>query len=262
MDNENENIKNPIDLPKLRDGVIRNPRLSPLAKVIFLDLIFYAGTNSDPYPSQELLAKNHNYSVRQIRNMMHELKENGLLLGWKQRGFSKSNLYQINRAKIYKSRMKQISYQKGNTLPIHTGNTLPPNISQEVNHGSSNTTKDIEKTMGILEQHNKQPFTSWDWLNAHELVSQYGVEAFNNAVDISVNKRSVVVVKMGYVKKIIEDISNQLTFQEKKKFVPCGLDGCEGGMLPHTDEDGYTTYRKCKCKIDFERYLENTTEDV
>ncbi len=257
MDNENEIIKNPIDLVKLRDGIIRNPRLTPLAKVIFLDLIFYAGTNSDPYPSQQLLAQNHNYSVRQVYNILKELRENNFLRGWKQRGYSKSNLYDINRTKIYKSRLKQVSNQDGNVVPIQTGNAFLPNISKEVNHGSSNTAKDIEKTMDILEQHNKQPLTRWDWLNADELVSEYGVDTFNKAVDISVNHRNVAVIKMGYVKTIIEDISNQLSTQEKKKFVPCGLDGCDGGMLPHTDVDGYTTYRKCKCRIDYETSIEN-----
>jgi hypothetical protein len=81
----------------LRDKVWRSKGLYPLAaKVILLDLLWYAGSNNSAFPSQKTLARNHYISTRYVRKMLKLLKQYGCIYV-RRIGFSKGNSYTFNR---------------------------------------------------------------------------------------------------------------------------------------------------------------------
>ena len=80
----------------LRDKIWRSKGLYPLAaKVILLDLLWYAGNNNSAFPSQQTLARNHGLSSRYVRKMIKLLKKCGCIKS-KRSGYSKSNQYYFN----------------------------------------------------------------------------------------------------------------------------------------------------------------------
>lgn len=79
----------------LRDLVWRNPIYPLAAKVLLLDLLWYAGNSNSAFPSQKTLGKNHGISSRYVRRMLKLLAENHCI-GWKKSGFSKSNHYNFH----------------------------------------------------------------------------------------------------------------------------------------------------------------------
>lgn len=76
----------------LRDIVWRSPIYPLAAKVLLLDLLWYAGNNNSAFPSQKTLGKNHGLSSRYVRRMLKLLKENHYI-DWERLGFAKSNHY-------------------------------------------------------------------------------------------------------------------------------------------------------------------------
>lgn len=84
-----------INLRNLRDLVWRNASISMPAKVILLDLIFYAGVKGDAFPSHKTLAKNQDISTRYIRKILKELKSANWI-DWRKYGFSTTNSYGIS----------------------------------------------------------------------------------------------------------------------------------------------------------------------
>lgn len=127
-----------INFQKLRE-IMRDARLKPLEKCVFVDLLLYAGTNRDAYPSEKTLAEDFNVSDRHIRNVLNQLKNKGLL-DWKRRGFSRSNKYDLIR-EIYflndensKNQLgNHVSFYRGKPFPLQTRTSFPPNVSQERN---------------------------------------------------------------------------------------------------------------------------------
>ncbi len=76
----------------LRNIVWRAPEYPLAAKVLLLDLLWYAGNSNSAFPSQKTLGKNHGLSSRYVRKMLKLLKEYGCIT-WRKSGFSKSNHY-------------------------------------------------------------------------------------------------------------------------------------------------------------------------
>lgn len=131
---ENQNSKKHINFQKLRE-IVRNSKMTPLSKVIYIDLLLYAGTEGSAFPSQNTLASNHGRSVKQIQNCLRELKKNKYI-SWKKRGYSLSNRYIFNE-EIYFSIVSTYtnlsSPHVGNMIPFQKRSEFRPNNSQEIN---------------------------------------------------------------------------------------------------------------------------------
>lgn len=126
-----DNIKRTINFVRLSE-VMRNPRLKPVHKALLVNLLLYAGTSGDAFPSQETLAQDFGCSDRYIRMCLDILTAAGLV-NRKRRGYSKSNLYLINKELYYLNDTKKdnnSSSQQGNNLPDYSSTPLPPNVTQ------------------------------------------------------------------------------------------------------------------------------------
>lgn len=124
---------------------IRNSRFTPAQKVVFVDILLYAGVNGESFPSQQTLADNLGQTPRNVRYCLDMLCAAGLIKK-KRRGFSKSNQYLIS---------EEVYFRNGNSignsssahfstpLPNKPGNALPPNVTQLNN--SSNDLSEAER---------------------------------------------------------------------------------------------------------------------
>ena len=132
--------------------VFRTPTISKGAKLVLVDLLLYAGTNAECFPSQAELAKNHHYTPRQIGNLLKELKQFHLI-DWERGGFGRSNRYVINE-EIYfptdvsnSSDRQPSSYNIGNSIPLPISKPFPTNVVTESNnYKGSQTHKRISKS--------------------------------------------------------------------------------------------------------------------
>ncbi len=142
--NEMENTKRTINFTKLSE-IMRSPRLKPVQKALLVNLILYAGTSGDAFPSQYTLAKDFACTSRYIR-MNLDMLVAAKLISKKRRGFSKSNLYLFNKELYYlndTSKDDNSSSQQGNDLPNYSSTPLPPNVTQLNN--SSNVSSEAER---------------------------------------------------------------------------------------------------------------------
>lgn len=117
--------------------VWRRPEISMAAKCLLLDLIFYAGIDGEVFPSQALLAKNLGITPRYIRKLLTELR-NYSLVTWVRRGYSTSNKYALNEELYCRNDKKSklmdgdiSSFMEGAIVPDHSGNSVPPEESQD-----------------------------------------------------------------------------------------------------------------------------------
>lgn len=139
-----DNVKRTINFKKLAE-VIRNNKLSPLQKVLILDILLYAGVSGDAFPSQQTLADDLGYTTRSVRYAMDMLYAAGLVKK-KRRGFAKSNIYFISEELYFRSgadKSDNISSQSGTNIPNHSSTPLPPNVTQLNN--SSNDLSEAER---------------------------------------------------------------------------------------------------------------------
>ena len=74
--------------------VLRNPKVSVSAKLLYCLLLSHAWSHNECFPGQELLAEYMGCKSRQVRNILQELKRNRLI-DWKRTG--RSSLYCIKR---------------------------------------------------------------------------------------------------------------------------------------------------------------------
>ena len=138
-----ENTKRIINFRKLAE-VVRNNRLKPTQKILFVNILLYAGVSGDAFPSQQQLADDLGQTPRNIRYCLDMLYAAGLIRK-KRRGFTKSNLYPINE-EIYfhkdNSDRNTSSSHLGNNLPHKSGNNLPPNVTQLNNSSNDYSEED------------------------------------------------------------------------------------------------------------------------
>ncbi len=81
--------------------VLRDPRLTSNAKVVYCLLLSYAWSKDSCFPGQERLAKDMGVDRRTIIRTMAELNEQGLI-SWKRRGLGKTNIYYLEKlAEVY-----------------------------------------------------------------------------------------------------------------------------------------------------------------
>lgn len=139
-----ENTKRTINFTKLSE-IMRSPRLKPVQKALLVNLILYAGTSGDAFPSQDTLAKDFACTSRYIR-MCLDMLVAAQLISKKRRGFSKSNLYLFNKELYYLNDTRKdnnSSSQRGNNIPDYSSTPLPPNVAQLNN--SSNDLSEAER---------------------------------------------------------------------------------------------------------------------
>jgi hypothetical protein len=138
-----ENV-NKIHFEKLAEFII-NSRFSTTQKALFVDILLYAGVNGDAFPSQDTLANDLGQTPRNIRYCLDMLYA-ARLISKKKRGFSKSNQYLINEEIYFRNGNSNRNYSSShsiNPLPVRSGNTLPPNVTQLNN--SNNDLSEEEK---------------------------------------------------------------------------------------------------------------------
>ena len=79
---------------QIPNAILKHPTISFGAKVAFGVLLSFAWQDDFCWPAQERLGEDMNCSDRQVRRLLVELKEAGLV-SWSQRGLNKPNLYVV-----------------------------------------------------------------------------------------------------------------------------------------------------------------------
>lgn len=121
-----------ISFKKLAE-VVRSPLLNPTEKVLLVDLLLYAGTNGQSFPSQKTLGQDLGLTDRQIRTLLIPLHKHQLL-NWEKFGYGKSNKYTFNQELYFRidtKYQKQASYKKGSAIPIQVGSVNPTNETHQ-----------------------------------------------------------------------------------------------------------------------------------
>ena len=145
-----DNIKRTIKF-KYMAKVIRNNRLKPIDKALLVDLLLYAGTDGESFPSQQKLADDLGCSTRQIRYSLDMLCAASLVTK-KRRGFAKSNAYFFNEELYFpndRTNRNPASYHLGKRVPDNSGTPVPPNETQLNN--SSKVLKKIERKHSSID---------------------------------------------------------------------------------------------------------------
>lgn len=225
--------------------IIRNPHITPIAKTVLMDLLFYAGKSKKAFPSQKTLAKNHGFSDRYIRSVLDELKSNGLILGWKRRGYSLSNLYRLNPELYFQTERKSSSHENGSTIPFHSGTPNPSKDIQERFPDSSELLLHVEKVFG-------RKLKPSEIKQLQDLRSRFAPTWIKDAVShIGTSDPKYKYLKVGLIEKILEDWDMDGKPEPKPNFTPCNKNGCENGFI--RTENGY---RICNCKEQFYQKLQ------
>lgn len=144
------NVKRIINFKKMTE-VIRDNWLRPIDKLLLVDLLLYAGTSGEAFPSQQTLANDLGCSTRQIRYSLDVLCA-ASLVERKRRGFAKSNIYFLNEELHFlndKGNRNTSSSHLGNKVPNNSGTPLPPNVIQLNN--SSKALKKIKRKYRSIE---------------------------------------------------------------------------------------------------------------
>lgn len=130
----------------------RDPDFTPSEKHIVFNLILYAGTEGDPFPSETSLGRDMGITDRQVRNLLNKLHKRGLLR-WVRRGFGRTNLYELIEEFYFRyednsvsTEGKLVSSNLGKSFPFDTGIHFPPN--EEV----SNEEPQKEETVLSVEE--------------------------------------------------------------------------------------------------------------
>ena len=79
---------------QLPNYVLKAPKLSFGAKLVFAVLLSYAWQEDSCFPGQDRMAKDLCTSDRSIRTFLAELKDGGFI-DWKRQGLNKPNIYYI-----------------------------------------------------------------------------------------------------------------------------------------------------------------------
>lgn len=106
--------------------LIRDPQVSRGAKVVLLDLLLYAGVDNNTFPSEDLLARDLGITARQIRNLLNELRLNGVI-SWQRNETGRSNRYTFDEEIYYRNTRKVFSHKTGSGFPFNTGSIFPNN---------------------------------------------------------------------------------------------------------------------------------------
>ncbi|HCM38123.1 MAG: hypothetical protein UV61_C0005G0015 [Candidatus Gottesmanbacteria bacterium GW2011_GWB1_43_11] len=227
-----------INFPGLRT-VIRNPAISSSAKVVYVDLLLYAGIDGISFPTEATLGRNQALSDRQIRNLINELRDHNQLF-WNKNSFSASNAYRFNPEiyfRIDENNRKSPSDDSGNGVPIDTGNQFPPKVVNENNQLSSS------HVLQIFEDTFKRKCSKSDRDYLHKLCQNYTPNSVEESIK-EVAKRPPEFVSPPYLKTILEDWKFYGKPELAPIFKPCRKNGCENGVILNKTSQ---TYTKCNC---------------
>lgn len=235
-----------INLAKVRDLIIRDSSMTPLEKLVLIDLYCFAGTKGIPFPSEATLAQAQNRSTRWIREVLKNLKRKGWILGWKKRGYSMSNKYDLNEVVYFQNETtnrKPATPQIGTRHTHVSGSVLPPKLSQEEYQLSS------ESLPQLFEQVSKRRCTPTDISRLNKLSQTYSVKWVTDAVN-ELAKRNYPLKEVGLLELVLLDWKKDGKPQKKPVFHPCGKDGCVDG---YTFNSASQKYQECNCRNDFEK---------
>ncbi len=245
---EGQKAKHIIGFAKLRE-IVRNPAISALEIRVLLDLLLYAGTNGEAFPSESQLATDCGKSDRHIRTTLVKLKQKELI-EWKKRGYSKSNKYTLNEELYFRNDnkyRKTISSELGSTMPIQNGPPLPPKVNQESNQLSSSHIQQL------FEETSKKKLHLTDIQQLHSLCKKYTEEWVEEAIKTA-SKRKTTFLSIKYVSLILGDWKRDGMPTSKPQFVFCGRNGCENGYIYNSERN---SYRMCECREIYQKKLED-----
>lgn len=119
---ENQGRKYNVRFSRLAELVVRKASISRSAKLIFIDLLLYAGTDGSAFPSHQTLANNAGLSKRRVNDLLQELKRANLV-SWSMGSPGRSNRYKIT-PEIYFP-------NAGTPVQSNRGSQLQPNVVNE-----------------------------------------------------------------------------------------------------------------------------------
>lgn len=100
MNNEHKIINKKDGFTMIENCILRNPKLSINARLLYGILVSYSFGRGNCYPGQKRLAWEMNLSTREVRDLLCELKGWGLIT-WKMLEFNKTNTYTIQKIQGY-----------------------------------------------------------------------------------------------------------------------------------------------------------------
>jgi len=241
---EDQKTSKTISFMKLRE-FMRNPDVSPLEKCVIVDLLLYAGSAGEAYPSLDTVGRDLSRSERQIRRSIEALRSKGLL-DWKKRGYSKSNQYILNSDMYVRhdtSIRTPMSSQSGHVSPFQSGHESPPNVSQESNQRSSSTR--------LFEETFKKTLSGTEIIRLNKLCKEHTEEFVLQAIKEAAG-RKLKYVNIGLIENILGDWKIDGKPTPRPVFVPCGKGICEEGFI---FSEGVASL--CPCKRTHQQELEN-----
>ncbi len=222
----------------------RNPSISTSAKAVLFDLLLYAGTGGDSFPSQKTLADDLGFKdSRQIRNLLKELKNFGV--SWQKGTFGRSNKYYFSKeiyCRITESLRKYISPNSGNKFPIEERNAVPTNI---VSNNSQINSSHIQQ---LFEKAFKRKCTNTELRRLNELCEKYSESYVADAIK-ELGSRNLPYIKIGLIEKVLEDWEIDGKPTPRPVFQPCNKNGCENGHILNPERK---TYVICECKENYD----------
>lgn len=129
---------------KIPNDILAESQLAIPARYLLCVLLRHCGKDDWCFPSQTTLAQELGYkSPRRIRSILGELIRASLVYK-KRSGFNKPNTYHV--AKSYTTERITTSFPDGNcashhlrsNIPLHGGNTIPPNSTYVKGKGKTN----------------------------------------------------------------------------------------------------------------------------
>lgn len=145
-------------------NTIRDPKISKTAKLLLVDLLLYAGTNTIAFPSRKTLSDNHDITPRYVDMNLKELKKNNLIAWKRGTGPRNSNRYSFNSVVyLVKSNNRETGfYNKSNPLRDKSGSLVPTNE--------------------IIESNNKYSFKKFEACNKNGCKNGYIITEGNDPV--------------------------------------------------------------------------------
>lgn len=145
-------------------STLRNPEISKTAKLLLVDLLLYAGTNTIAFPSRETLSTNHSITQRYVDMKLKELKKYNLIAWERGKGPGNSNRYSFNDVVyLLKNTNRETGFHNRGNLFRHKPGSLVP-------------------TKEIIESNNKYNFKKFEACNKNGCKDGYIITEGNAAV--------------------------------------------------------------------------------
>lgn len=235
-----------INFKGLRD-FIRNPGISMSEKIVFVDIVLYAGTNGKCFPSQSTLARDLGITSRYIGKILKKLKENGFL-SWERGKKGKSNHYILSN-NIYSLKeninMNPISTPVRTQILSNIGTTVHSNRVIESNHGNKSQ---LEQLQLLFEKINKRKCNVSDTNILKMLMDKYSYILVEKAIKEAAY-RGYSIIRMGLIRLILNDWEKDKKYNTKASFKPCNINGCENGFKFNKLKNNYFL---CDCRKKYE----------